>query len=79
MPTIYRTANWRIAMYAGDHLPPHFHILTRDGHEAQVEIATLTLMAGAVTPRILRAALDWAGEHRPLLAAEWDRLNRPAH
>jgi hypothetical protein len=77
MPTLYPTANWKIAMYAGDHLPPHFHILMRDGQEAQIEIATLAVMAGAVAPRILGTALDWARRNRLLLGTEWDRLNRP--
>jgi Domain of unknown function (DUF4160) len=74
MPTLYRTANWKIAMYAGDHLPPHFHVLMRDGREVQIEIATLVVMAGAVPPPVLRTALGWAERNRPLLGAEWDRL-----
>lgn len=77
MPTLYRTANWKIAMYAGDHLPPHFHVLMRDGREAQIEIANLAVMAGAVAPRVLRAALDWAERNQSMLATEWHRLNRP--
>ena len=46
-------------MYAGDHLPPHFHVLMNDGREALVEISTLAVMRGSVPARELTDALTW--------------------
>jgi hypothetical protein len=62
-------------MYFGDHNPPHFHIRTRAGDEAQVSIETLTILVGAVPAAVERAALTWAAEHRTELAAWWVRLH----
>lgn len=73
MPTIRRFATCKIAIYADDHLPPHFHIEGR-GWRAQIELETLTVRVGDV--RKGREALEWAGSNIPLLRAEWDRLNR---
>jgi len=40
-------------MYAGDHLPPHFHIRLQDGREALVEIASLSMLYGRIARRQL--------------------------
>ena len=47
MPTIQRFATCKIAIYAEDHMPPHFHIEGR-GFRAIVEIETLAVRAGSV-------------------------------
>ena len=47
MPTLARLSTATIAMYAADHLPPHFHVRVNDGREALVEIATLTVLPSA--------------------------------
>ena len=73
MPTIQRFATCKIAIYAEDHMPPHFHIEGR-GFRAIVEIETLAVRAGSV--RRAKDAMGWAREHRELLLAEWRRLNR---
>jgi hypothetical protein len=73
VPTIHRFANCKIAVYADDHLPPHFHIEGR-GFRAVVEIETMTVRAGNV--RRAAEAMDWAVLHQDLLRAEWVRLNR---
>ena len=75
MPTLYRTASWKITMYYRDHDPPHFHIMTKDRLEAQVRLADLTVMAGDVPTRILSAALRWAASNRDLLSAKWQDLH----
>lgn len=60
-------------MYFGDHNPPHFHVLGRDG-AAQVRIDTLEVIA--MSGRIdLGEALAWAADHRGLLAAKWQELS----
>jgi hypothetical protein len=73
MPTIRRFANCKIAIYADDHNPPHFHIEGR-GFRAIVEIDTLSLLAGDV--QRASDAMTWAGSNLETLRAEWLRLNR---
>jgi hypothetical protein len=73
MPTIQRFSTSKIAIYADDHLPPHFHIEGR-GFRAIVEIETLRVRSGNV--RRAGEALAWARENVDLLRAEWARLNR---
>ena len=60
-------------MYFGDHNPPHFHVLGRDG-AAQVRIDTLEVivMAGRVD---LREALEWAADNGAILATKWEELS----
>jgi len=77
MPTLLDKRSWKITMYFGDHNPPHFHIVTRGGGEAQVEIATLALLAGEVDARILAAAREWAVERKEFLFAKWEEFRRP--
>ena len=60
-------------MFFGDHNPPHFHILLREG-AAQVRIDTLEVMN--MTGKVdLREALDWAAENRGLLEAKWTEFS----
>lgn len=60
-------------MYFGDHNPPHFDVLGREG-AAQVRIDTLEVMA--VSGRIdLREALDWAAKNRAVLVSKWIELS----
>jgi len=73
VPTIRRFAACKIAIYADDHLPLHFHIEGR-GFRAVVEIKTMTVRAGEV--RRAREALVWARENSEILRAGWVRLNR---
>ena len=61
MPTIKRLPACSITLYAGDHLPPHFHVRFQDGRAALVEIASLTVLSGRVSRREL--------------AAKWEELN----
>lgn len=41
MPTVARFSSCKIAMYAADHNPPHFHIRMSDGREAAQNTALL--------------------------------------
>ena len=72
MPTIHRFANCKIAIYADDHMPPHFHIEGRN-FRAVVEIDTLRVRAG--NARHVPEVLAWAEENLDLLRREWHRLN----
>lgn len=74
MVTLHRGPNWKIAVYAGDHGVPHFHI-EGPGFRASVAIATLEVIVGAVPRRVLVAALAWALTHQGELQAKWEELN----
>ena len=73
VPTIRRFAACKIAIYADDHMPPHFHIEGR-GFRAIVEIETMIVRVGET--RRATDAMTWARENSQLLHAEWARLNR---
>ena len=62
-------------MYAGDHNPPHFHVLANDGSEALVDLASLRVMDGSVRSAVLKEALVWAGQNVALLTTKWKELN----
>jgi hypothetical protein len=72
MPTIRRFASCKIAIYADDHAPPHFHIEGR-GFRAVVEIDTMAVRVG--NSRKIEEAMAWAIQNVDLLRAEWLRLN----
>ncbi|MBA4766528.1 MAG: DUF4160 domain-containing protein [Porphyrobacter sp.] len=74
MVTLHRGLNWKIAVYAGDHGVPHFHI-EGPGFRASVAIATLEVIVGSVPRRVLVAALAWALAHQSELQAKWEELN----
>jgi hypothetical protein len=73
LPTIRRFAACKIAIYADDHMPPHFHIEGR-GFRAIVEVETMTIRAGEI--RRATDAMAWARDNIELLRTEWARLNR---
>lgn len=75
MPTLKDFGAFRVTMYAGDHNPPHFHIVSPDG-EALVTIAGLEVIAGAVSARMLKRARDWAAANIETLEAKWAELSR---
>ena len=74
MGKLYQFGSVIVRVYANDHLPPHFHVLTPDA-EALVEIATLRILAGSLPGKVEREALTWATENRASIAAEWNRTN----
>jgi hypothetical protein len=73
VPTLRRFANCKIAIYADDHMPPHFHIEGR-GFRVLVEIETMKVRAGDTRKAL--EAMEWAKENLALLRSEWMRLNR---
>ena len=70
MPTIAEFDGIKIKMYYRDHLPPHFHV-DYAGHEAQMAIATLELLAGALPAMVLRRVREWAIPRQAALALNW--------
>lgn len=74
MPTIVKFGNLKIQIFADDHNPPHFHVVTPDG-EALVAIDTLEIIVGDIDRRSYEAAREWAARNTEVLASEWKRLN----
>lgn len=71
--TIYRDGKMKISVYA-DHAPVHFHVRTPDGDSA-VDLATMAELAGCANRKLLAKAITWALANKPLIQAEWDKLN----
>jgi Domain of unknown function (DUF4160) len=76
MPRLIRFSNCEIAMFFGDHNPPHFHVLAREG-AAQVRIDSLEVIniSGKID---MREALDWAAENGEMLMAKWEEFSGDA-
>jgi hypothetical protein len=73
MVTLHRGPNWKVAVYAGDHGVPHFHI-EGPGFRASVAISTLEVIIGLVPRRVLVEALGWAAERQAELLGKWQEL-----
>ena len=71
MPTISVFYGIVIAMYWGDHPPPHFHALYGE-HEAVIDIAALGVVRGGLPRRAQAMVLEWAALHRDELLANWN-------
>ena len=76
MPRLATIGRVGVCVYADDHMPPHFHVLTPDG-DAQVRLDSLELIRGALRRSDLETAIDWASDtaNWQKLWAEWRRLN----
>lgn len=74
MSTIIWLSNCKIAMYPGDHAPPHFH-LRGPNSNALIRLSDLKMERGWVDHRDLEEAKRWAEANRTMLLAEWSRLN----
>lgn len=73
MPTLVVLGNVKIQMFALDHRPPHFHIVSPDS-EAVVAIDDFRVLQGSLRSRDLRLALSWARLNKARLEDEWQRL-----
>ena len=70
MPELARFFGLIITLYWDDHPPPHFHV--RYGSQrALIEIETLSVLAGSLSPRALGLVIEWAAQHRAELRANW--------
>jgi Domain of unknown function (DUF4160) len=71
MPEISRFFGIIIAMYYNDHPPPHFHV--RYGQQkAIIEIQSLTILEGKLSPRVLGLVIEWAASHQAELLQNWE-------
>lgn len=72
MPRISAFYGVVITMYFSDHPPPHFHARYGD-YQAQVDIATGSLLSGFLPRRAANLVAEWAGLHHAELEANWQR------
>ncbi len=78
MPEICRFYGIIIAMFYDDHNPPHFH--ARYGKDrVAIEISSLRVLEGQISPRALGLVMEWASQHQKELLNDWElaRDNQP--
>jgi len=75
MPEISRFFGIVIKMFWDDHNPPHFHAFYA-GEMALIDINTLSLFAGRLSPRALGLVIEWATVHQQELLQDWHRAQR---
>jgi hypothetical protein len=72
MPEISRFYGIIIKMYFDDHHPPHFHAIYGE-LETIININTLGIIWGELTPRALGLVMEWASLHRDELLHAWEQ------
>jgi hypothetical protein len=78
MPELSRFLGIIITMYYNDHPPPHFHVRYNQ-QKAIIDIETLSILEGKLSPRILGLVVEWAALHQTELMQNWQlaRLQIP--
>lgn len=75
MPEISRFYGIIIAMFYGDHNPPHFH--ARYGkYKVAIRIQDFRILEGTLPPRALGLVIEWAAMHREELMGNWERIQQ---
>lgn len=74
MPTLVILGAIKIQMFADDHNPPHFHVITPD-NEALVLLKDLSVMRGTIRSRDLETVQKWANDRKSELNDLWSNLN----
>lgn len=74
LPTVVRLGSLKIMVFAGDHNPPHFHIVSAE-YAAVVSLESLEVIAGYVPKQSYEMAKRWATNHMDVLHAAWAQLN----
>lgn len=77
MPEISRFFGIIVAMYYNEHNPPHFHARYGD-FKIEIEIRTLSVLAGKFPPRALGLLVEWATQHQEELMGDWDLARQDA-
>ncbi len=70
MPEISRFYGIIIAMFFDDHNPPHFHARYA-GNKVAIEIESLRILEGTISPRALGLVIEWAAQHKEELLNNW--------
>jgi hypothetical protein len=72
MPEISRFYGIVIRMFYNDHFPPHFHAEYGE-QEALIDINTLAVIAGKLSPRALGLVMEWASLHQNEILSQWEK------
>jgi len=72
MPEICRFYGIIIKMYFDDHNPPHFQA-EYSGHEALIDVSTMTVFSGRLPTRAQALVIDWATLHQEDLRSDWQK------
>jgi hypothetical protein len=59
-------------MFFDDHNPPYFHAEYGDS-TALIDIRSLSVFAGSLSPRVLGLVTEWATLHRQELLDDWEK------
>jgi hypothetical protein len=70
MPEISRFFGIIIAMFFDDHNPPHFQARYA-GNKVAIEIESLRILEGTISPRALGLVIEWAAQHKEDLLNNW--------
>jgi hypothetical protein len=71
VPEISRFFGIIIKMFFDDHNPPHFH--AEYGNDiALIDIRSLSVFSGHLSPRVMGLVIEWATIHQKELLADWD-------
>lgn len=70
MPEISRFYGIVIKMFFDDHDPPHFHA-QYGSQEMLIDIHTLAVIAGKLSPRAMGLVMEWASLHQAELLGDW--------
>ena len=78
MPEISRFFGIIIAVFYDDHNPPHIHA-RYSGQKVAIEIQTLRVLEGEISPRALGLVMEWAALHKNELMQDWElaKSNKP--
>jgi hypothetical protein len=78
MPEISRFFGIIISMFFDEHNPPHFHA-RYGGDYVVVEIQSMRVIEGKVSPRVLGLVIEWGTLHQKELMSNWEnaRENLP--
>ncbi|MBF0629173.1 MAG: DUF4160 domain-containing protein [Magnetococcales bacterium] len=74
MTTITQIGKIKISIYADDHNPPHFHVVSQET-DAIVRIKDMAVIGGDKTHAHVKSAIEWAQNHREAIALVWIEMN----
>lgn len=72
MPELSRFYGIVIKMFFDEHPPPHFHAEYGD-QKVVVDLNTLAVIAGKLSPRAMGLVIEWATLHQAELRNNWNR------
>ena len=78
MPEVCRFLGIIITIYYNDHPRPDFYVRYNQ-QKAIIDIESLSILEGKLTPRVLGLVIEWAAMHKSELLENWQlaRQNNP--